>query len=126
MHRLMNILLQIPPEEIPESPSPDRFYYEFLHMMLILGFILALLLVVTWVLKRMLNVRVQQINASSPIKIIEKRALTAKTSIFVVEIFDKTFALAESHNGVTHLGEVSDRPRRSFEEVMAADATQET
>lgn len=104
--------------EHPGPPSPDRFYQEFLHMLTVLGLILLVLLGVTWFLKRMLNVRVQQINATSPIKVIEKRALTPKTAIYVLEIYDKRIAIAESHNGVTSLGELKEEEIKDFKQFM--------
>lgn len=114
----------VPPWPVEEPsvqpPSPDRFYYEFMRMMMVLAVILVILFAVSWFLKRFMNVRVQQINATSPIKIIETRALSPKTSIYVVEIYNKRFAFAESHNAMTCLGEVSEEqaPGRSFSDVM--------
>jgi flagellar biogenesis protein FliO len=117
----------VPPWPIEQDnvqpPSPDRFYHEFLKMLAILGFILVLLFAVSWFLKRVLNVRVQQINATSPIKIVERRALSPKTAVYVIEVFDKQFAFAESHNALAVLGEVHEKgePKgRSFDEVMKA------
>jgi flagellar biogenesis protein FliO len=110
-------------QDTVQPPSPDRFYHEFLKMMAILGFILVILFTVTWFLKRFLNVRVQQINATSPIKIVERRALSPKTAIYVIEVYDKHFAFAESHNALAVLGEVHERgePKgRSFDDVMKA------
>lgn len=108
------------PERTQEPPSPDRFYNEFFHMLLVLGLILAVLLGVTWFLKRMLNMRFEQGNATSSIKIIERRVLTPKTAIYVIEIFEKRFAIAESHNGITSLGELKEEPLHpsEFEKIM--------
>jgi flagellar biogenesis protein FliO len=106
-----------PPPLIPEpyldnvstgSPlSNDHFYAEFFKMLMMLGLIIVLLLLASWFLKRLMNSRVQQVNNASPVKIIERRALTAKTTIYVMDILGRKIAIAEAQNGVTFLGDVS-------------------
>lgn len=88
-----------PPEEI------DQFYGEFIKMMVMLSIIIAFLLILLWFVKRMLSSRMEQLNESSMIKILERRNLTAKTAIYIIETRGRNFILAESQNGVTLLGE---------------------
>ena len=72
-------------------------------MMATLGLIISLILIVAWFLKRMLNSRQEQANATSLIKVIERRSLSPKTAIYLLEIEGKSVLISESHNGVTHL-----------------------
>lgn len=94
------------PTTVPQEPTTEHFFMEFLHMLAMLGILLGLILAVSWVLKRILNTRMEQINQSSPIKILERRSLTPKTAIFVVDVYGKKCIVADSQNGVTYLGDL--------------------
>lgn len=90
----------------PQTKGDDRFMTEFLNMLTTLGLVIAVILTLTWFLKRMLNTRIQQINEQSDIKILERRALTPKSTVYLLEIKGKGFIIAESHNGITSLGTI--------------------
>ena len=85
------------------GPSEDHFYYNLMQMLTSLGLLIALVLFVSYFLKKMLNTRVQQMNEHSVIKILERRALSPKTTIYLLDIQDKGIIIAESLNGVTLL-----------------------
>lgn len=87
-----------------DDKEGDRFLSEFINMMTTLGIIVAIILIATWFLKKMMNTRMEQLNTTSEIKIIEKRLLTPKTSLYLIDIHGTGFILAESLNGVTSLG----------------------
>ena len=88
----------------PEKPEEgDRFLKEFVNMLFTLGLILGLLLVASWFVKRFTNTRILKINESSNIKIIETRTLSARTTIYVLDIMGKVLTVAESNNGLTQL-----------------------
>jgi len=91
--------------DAPPVEHEDRFFSQFLNMLFTLGLIVFALLALNWVLKRMTNSRMQQENTLSDIKILERRSLTPRTAIYVVEIKNKTIAIAESHNGLVKLSE---------------------
>lgn len=101
----------IPPgflEEIEKNNQQQdtHFMREFFNMLFILGAMVAVLMLLTWFMKRMVSGRLTQLNVASPVKILERRALSNKTTIYIIEIAGKVVALAESHNGVTLLTEV--------------------
>ncbi|MBA3958500.1 MAG: flagellar biosynthetic protein FliO [Parachlamydiaceae bacterium] len=98
--------LNTPPPEIV-SPEVDQLYGEFFKMMMMLGFIIAFLFLIMWFIKRLLNTRIEQLNTSSYIKIIERRSLTPKTALYVVDVLDKRLILGESQNGINVLSEFS-------------------
>ncbi len=107
-----------------DEKEGDRFFSEFINMLTTLGLIVALILIATWFLKKMVSSRIQQLNTTSEIKIVERRNLTPKTSLYLLDIKGKGFILAESANGVTSLGsfDLNDvekaQPQQTFKEVM--------
>lgn len=101
-----------PLEDLVDTPDKhnDRFYAEFLNMLATLGLVIAIILIAAWLLRRILNTRLEQINTTSIIKIIEKRALSPKSAVYLLEIYDKVIAIAETQSGITQLGEFTIPP----------------
>lgn len=95
-----------PIEDLIGKPTPetDRFLSEFLSMLATLGLIIALILFIAWFLKRMVNAKIEEANLTSSIKIIDKRNLSPKTIIYMIEVNGKGVLVAESQNGVASLG----------------------
>jgi flagellar biogenesis protein FliO len=89
-----------------ELPREDNFVKEFIKMLMTLGAIITILLLASWLLKRMSNTRIQQINESSEIKILERRSATTKTSVFLLDVRGKQYAVVESHNALLLLPEI--------------------
>ncbi|CDZ80968.1 flagellar biosynthetic protein FliO [Candidatus Rubidus massiliensis] len=104
---------------LPSPPEADRFMSEFFHMLLTLGFIVAFLLLAAYGMKKFLHTRMHQINANSEIKILESRALSTKTTLYVVEVKGHHLTIAESGNGVTLLS-------KSNTKQFTMDLTQES
>jgi len=105
--------------ELEKKPPEDgsRFYQEFFKMLFVLGLLVAFLLLLTWFMKRMMNTRIMQQNVESDIKIIERRSLTPKTHIYILDIKGQTVVISDSINGVTRLAEIPEegkRPRKEF------------
>lgn len=96
-----------PPEEFIPLPGPEtnRFLSEFLSMLTTLGLLISLILLIAWFLKRMVNSRQEQVNTTSIIKIIERRSLSPKSVIYLLEVEGKSLVVAESQNGVTFLSQ---------------------
>lgn len=96
-----------PFEDIYGEPAPaadnSRFWSEVVNMMATLGLIISLILIAAWFLKRMLNTKQEIENTTSIIKVIEKRGLSPKTVVYLLEIEGKSVVVAESQNGVTLL-----------------------
>jgi flagellar biogenesis protein FliO len=83
-----------------------EFGSAFMSMLMSLSLIIGLVLLVGWLFKRFMNVRIAQINTSSIIKIRAKRSLAPKSSIYLVEIYGKGFIVGETQSGLQHLGNV--------------------
>ena len=120
MIRKLFVLLLFPCILLAQEAAQNlSFFDEMMNMFLILGGILAAMIVVAWSLKRLLNTRMEQMNADSQIKIIEKRHLSPKSILYLVELQGKGYLLGEGAQGVVSLGEVQLPPqKRSFQEVM--------
>ena len=96
-----------PIEDIIDQPPQqnDKFYAEFINMLASLGLIIALIFIVAWFLKRLANTRLTQANSTSVIRIIEKRVISPKTALYLLEIEGTGLLIAESVSGVTRLSE---------------------
>lgn len=106
---------------IPENKDDDRFLNEFMHMLTALGIIIGGILIVSWFMKSILNTRVQKMNETSEIKILERRTLTPKTTIYLLDVKGTGVAIAESQNGVTRLGDFNlneSNSKASFDKIL--------
>lgn len=88
-------------KELELREDEDRFFYQFIKMLGTLGLLIGFMLFASWFLKRLLNTRVQQMNTTSYIKVIERRALSNKSSLYLVEVQGKTFVVGESMQGLS-------------------------
>lgn len=98
-----------PVDEILDEQPPEEFHYwhEFFKMMLILGAILGSVLLLAWFLKKFLNKRVKILNHENTIKILERRNLSQKSMLYVVEVSGKQLLISDSQNsGVQLLSEL--------------------
>lgn len=102
------LLLGQDPSDFPLDPDPTeggRFFSEFMNMVSSLGIILIVLLLLLWVLRWFNQSRLTQMNTTSSIKILERRPVSQKTVIYLVEVEGTAIAFAEGTNGVTKLSE---------------------
>jgi flagellar biogenesis protein FliO len=96
-----------PMEDVIGKPNPEtgRFLTEFINMATTLGLLISLIFIIAWFLKRMLNAKQEQANSTSLIKITERRSLSPKTVIYLLDVEGTSLVIAESHNGVTQLAQ---------------------
>ncbi len=73
---------------------------QFVNMLLTLGFILILIFISVYVLKRIMRSRIHQLNRSTGIKILERRALNSKSSLYLIDILGKGVVISESPAGI--------------------------
>jgi len=93
------------------QPIEPRFFQEFIRMLFALGFIIVLIFVAAWIFKRILNQRLKQINITSEIKILERRSLSPKTSVYLLEVMGKGVLIGESPAGIQRLGDIALSPQ---------------
>ena len=79
---------------------------QFLKMILSLGALFALLFVGMWMMRRFYRGKQAWANQRSAIKIIERRPLTAKASLYVVEVEGRSLLIGLSPQGVHRVAEL--------------------
>jgi flagellar biogenesis protein FliO len=87
--------------------QPDNFQSKFFNMLLILGLLIGFMLLASWMLKRMMRSRITQLNDASAIKIRETRHLSARSTIYLLDVMGQGLVIAETPTGVSHLATVS-------------------
>ncbi len=112
-----------PASQIPVDEPTDKFTGELVNMLITLGFLVAGILALSWVLKRMLNAKVQQENVSSDIKVLERRSLSPKSAVYLIEVSGRQFVVGESAAGLHPLAsfsveEESSEQKTPFEKVL--------
>lgn len=94
-----------------DAPSyhsePDQFQDKFFRMLYLLALLIGLMVASSWFLKKIMHKRAESLNISGNIKVLESRALSSKSTIYLLDVNGKGLLVAESHSGVHPLGEVS-------------------
>ena len=85
----------------------EKFVTEFFNMLATLGLIIAFIIAIAWIFKRTMNMKLEKVAANSAIKVLERRNISPKTLLYLIEVEDKVILFSESHNGVTKLAEYS-------------------
>ncbi|MCH9627984.1 MAG: hypothetical protein S4CHLAM2_16330 [Chlamydiales bacterium] len=85
------------PEAIGQSYN---YWGQFVNMLLTLGFILILIFLSVYLLKRLMRSRIHHLNRSTGIRILERRALNSKASLYIVDVLGKGVVLSESASGI--------------------------
>lgn len=80
--------------------SSYNYLSDFFHMLFTLGFVLILIFVSVWVLKKILRSRMHNLNKTNGIKILERRPLNPKASLYLVDILGKGVVISESPSGI--------------------------
>lgn len=98
-------------DESPDAPDTlngrGTFGQELTHMLMMLGLLVIFLLGASWLLKRLFNQRLQTMNESSRIKIMERRSLSPKAAIYLIEVEGRRVVLAESPAGLRPIADFS-------------------
>lgn len=96
-----------PMEDLIAKPlkNNDRLFTDIINMMTTLGLIIGGILIVAWFLKKLVNTRIEQMNENSLIHIVERRTLSPKSMVYIIEVDDRRIILAESSQGVTRVAD---------------------
>lgn len=103
----------LPPESTsapvePTLPDPGAYEPAFLKMLLTLGGLLLLIFFTLWALRKLSQGRMGGFGTSKRIKILEKRPLSPKSILYLVEVDGRKVFLAESQLDVRSLSEFSE------------------
>jgi flagellar protein FliO/FliZ len=82
---------------------PEEVGMQLVYMFLCLIGLLVLAYFSVWFLKRLFQNRIARGNATQSIKILEKRMLSPKSVLYLVEVEGRKVLLAESHLEIQHL-----------------------
>lgn len=93
-----------------EDPYPVSYQPEykpaFLKMLLILIALIVLIFLTFWIFRRFMRMRLYQSNLTKNIKILEKRTLSPKSMLYLIEIEGKKVLIAESNLEVRKIKEI--------------------
>ncbi|NGX59369.1 MAG: hypothetical protein KR126chlam3_00520 [Chlamydiae bacterium] len=78
------------------AEAPVSYKGAFMKMMLTLLGLIVLIVISVWMLRRVSHGRMKQMNLGRAMKVIERRPLSAKTVLYLVEISGKKVVIAES------------------------------
>lgn len=81
----------------------DSFESKFFNMIWILGLLIGFMFLASWSLKRMMKSKMTHMNSGSSIKVLETRYLSPRATLYLIEIQDQNFLIAESPTSVTYL-----------------------
>ena len=99
----------IEPHTLPDSlkdkveNETDTFQAKFFNMLFILALLIGFMILASWALKQLMKSKITNLNTASNIKILETRYLSPRATLYLVEIQDKAFLIAESPTAVTYL-----------------------
>jgi flagellar biogenesis protein FliO len=87
-------------ENRPLEGSRLNYWHEFINMLAALFFVIILIFLTIWFLKKIARSRIKSLNRSNGIKILEKRSLSPKASLYLLDILGKGVVIAESQAGI--------------------------
>ncbi len=90
-------------EQQASGGEGENFGSKFVRMLVILGFLVGFMILAAWMLRRMMRTRVDQLNTSSSIKVLETRALSSRSTLYLIEVEGQTLLIAESPTMVSHV-----------------------
>ncbi|NGX53687.1 MAG: hypothetical protein K1000chlam4_00404 [Chlamydiae bacterium] len=99
----------------PDGPS-FNYWGEFVNMLVTLGIIIVMVIASVWILKRIMRSRMRNLNHSTGIKLLERRSLSSKSSLYLVDILGKAVVISESPAGVQLITELP--PETNVEELL--------
>lgn len=94
------------PEQLIPPIAPDdgdKFTGAFIKVMAAVAAMVGALMFLSWSSRKMINAKIQQANETSSLKVLEKRTISNKTTLYEVEYEGRSVLFAESLNGVTLL-----------------------
>ena len=94
-----------------------NYWGEFVNMIITLLIVIALIFLSVIVLKKIMRSRMLQVNQGAKIKVLERRAINQKTSLYLVEIAGKAVVIGDSPAGLNLITELPDLVLDEEEEI---------
>ncbi len=92
-------------EPLPPEVATQSYEHAFFKMFVTLGILVILLCISFWLFRRLAKGRLSQMNHGKTIKILERRALSTKSILYVVEFSGKKLLIAESQLDIRKIDE---------------------
>lgn len=88
-------------ETPPDIVTDNRFLGEFFYMLLMLGMLIGVVMLAGYFLRRLTASRIEALNTSSRIRIQESRSLSQRSLVYLIEIDEKEYIVAENHSAIS-------------------------
>jgi flagellar protein FliO/FliZ len=100
----------IPGTEPQSELDQPAISYEsaFIKMLVTLGGLILLVFLTIWILRRLGQGRFRGLGSQRSIEILEKRPLSAKSMLYIVQIGNKQVLISESQFDVRHIATLDD------------------
>lgn len=98
----------LPEETFQDLTSSDTMREDLLRMLLSLVAVIALGIISIWFLRRLTQLRLKRGVGSQSIHILEKRMISPKSLLYLIEVEGKKILLAESQVEIRYLQTFSD------------------
>ncbi|MBY0529059.1 MAG: flagellar biosynthetic protein FliO [Rhabdochlamydiaceae bacterium] len=85
----------------------------FIKMLVTLGGLILLVFLTIWILRRLGQGRFRGIGSQRSIEILEKRPLSAKSMLYIVQIGNKQVLISESQFDVRHIATIDETPEEA-------------
>ncbi len=89
-------------ENATSTPTPD-IGAAFVKMLLTFGALIALLFFTYWMIRKLIQLRLQRGVGIPSIQVLEKKMISTKTMLYLVQVENKKILLAESHLEIKRL-----------------------
>ena len=92
------------------------FKKTFIKMMITLAVIVILIIITFWMFKRLMRHKIRSANHTQSIRILERRALSQKSVLYLVEVENEKVLLSESHLEVRNIHSLENEAELEEEE----------
>jgi flagellar protein FliO/FliZ len=89
-----------------ETSAGPNFELGVLRMITTLVSVIAIILLLSWGVRKLLSAKVTHLNQTNAIRILSQRALSPKTQVYLLEVEGRGIVVAESASGVYGLAEL--------------------
>lgn len=119
----------LPSEDVTEKEANDTtldakpveivytegYWGKMFNILCSLLIVLAIFIAVAWMIRKLLHSRFERYNQVALIKILEKRALSPKSALYLIEIKDQLFLIGETSSaGIRPIGQIQSSEGTSF------------
>lgn len=103
--------VELAPQVDQEIPPMEPVSYQgaFIKMMLTLFGLIVFIIISVWMMRRLSHGRMKQMNSGRSIKILERRPLSAKSILYIIEVEGKKILVSESQFEVRTLSPVDEQ-----------------